>query len=319
MRSTLRMPFALLLLAGALAGCSKSTNPAAGSSSDDESQAMVAMTQDPAVVEDGVSDSENATAMDAGDLERSGLAAIQPRNFWRRFRVRDRRFEFAFSDTDSTGHPTRAVVTIRTHLVGTFNVRAGDPGTDGTGLDSARNVIHKPLDEVRVRRVLLRRVPDALWVTDGSAGASDATPRWRVAAVSGVEVSSKDHQTDIVSVRLQQGTSLDTTITNVLAFIRLRNLPRLVPDQDVTITVTTTHDDDVVALHHGDRRLRLHNNADATYTGAFPAGALLHGLRHLGLDAISHGTLFDDQAPYDSQRWVFPFLFVPDTLDGPPV
>jgi hypothetical protein len=66
------MPFALLLLAGALAGCSKSTNPAAGSSSDDESQAMVAMTQDPAVVEDGVSDSEDATAMDGGDLERSG-------------------------------------------------------------------------------------------------------------------------------------------------------------------------------------------------------------------------------------------------------
>ena len=315
MRFTLRLPLALLLFAGALAGCSTSTNPTAGTSSDDQSQAMVAMTQDPAVVEDGVSDAEDATAIDGS----SGLAAIQPRNFWRRFRVRDRRFEFAFSDTDSTGHPTRAVVTIRTHLVGTFNILAGDPGTDGTALDSARNVIHKPLDEVRVRRVLLRRVPDALWAPAGSPGASDAMPRWRVAAVSGVEVSSKDHQTDVVSVRLQQGTTLDTTITNVLAFIRLRNLPRLEPGQDVTITVTTTHDDDVVVLHHGDRRLRLHNNADATYTGVFPAGALLHGLRHLGLDAISHSTLFDDQAPYDSQRWVFPFLFVPDVLDGPPV
>jgi hypothetical protein len=106
----------------------------------------------------------------------------------------------------------------------------------------------------------------------------------------------------------------------VLAFIRLRNLPRLVPDQDVTITVTTTHDDDVVVLAPtAIGGCGCTTTPTATYTGVFPAGALLHGMRHLGLDAISHGSLFDDQAPYDSQRWVFPFLFVPDTLDGPPV
>src|SRR5207244_9689101 len=115
----------------------------------------------------------------------------------------------------------------------------GEPGTDGQPIDSTRDVIHKALDETRVRRVLMRRLPDSTWAAPGTAGALDARPRWRVAAVSGVEVSSKDHPTDIVSLRLQQSGGLDTTITNVLAFIRLRTLPRLIPGQDVTLTVTT--------------------------------------------------------------------------------
>jgi len=35
------------------------------------------------------------------------------------------------------------------------------------------------------------------------------------------------------------------------------------------------------------------------------------------VDAISHGTLYDDTAPYDSQRWVLPYVLAPERLDGP--
>ena len=313
MRST---PALVLLVAGLLSGCGNNgvSNPVSTGATDDQTQAQTELASNPTVVEDGVSDSQSQSSMDGG-----GFAAIHPLNYWRTITRRDRTFEFAFSDTDTTGHPTRAIVTIRTHLVGRLNILAGDPGTDGTPIDSTRHVLHKPIDEVRVRRVLLRRLPDALWAAAGTAASIDTRPRWRVAAVSGVQVSSAGHTTDIVSLRIQQGATLDTTITDVLAFIRLRTLPRLVPGVDVTLTVTTGRADDVVVLWHNDHRFRLHNNNDNTYTGVFQAGLLLRGLRHLGVDAMSNGTLFDDTLPYDSQRWVLPFVFAPERLDGPPV
>ena len=40
---------------------------------------------------------------------------------------------------------------------------------------------------------------------------------------------------------------------------------------------------------------------------------------HFGVDALSNGTLFDDQAPCDSQAWLLPVLLDPDEVaDGLP-
>ncbi len=308
--------FALLLLTSfALSGCgTDDVLSPIGGSTDDQVQAQLELATNPAVIEDGVSDSETQSSVGG-----EGLAAIHPINYWRRITHRDRSFTFAFSDSDSTGRPTRAIVTIRTRLQGTFNIAVGEPGTDGQPIDSTRNVVHKALDETRIRRVLMRRVPDATWAAPGTAGSIDHRARWRVAAVSGIEVSSVNHTTDIVSLRIQQSGGPDTTITDVLAFIRLRTLPHLVPGVDVTLSVTTTRSDDVVVLLHNQHRFRLHNNNDNTYTGVFPAGLLSRGLRHLGVDALSHGSLFDDTLPYDAQRWVLPFVFAPERLDGPPL
>jgi len=52
----------------------------------------------------------------------TGTAAIHPLRYWRTIRSVDRSFEFAFADTDSTGHPTTAVVTIRKRLLGEAGV-----------------------------------------------------------------------------------------------------------------------------------------------------------------------------------------------------
>jgi hypothetical protein len=214
----------------------------------------------------------------------------------------DRAFEFAFADTDSTGHPTTAVVTIRKHLVGRFNILVGIPGSDGGAIDSALSVVHKPLDDRWVRRVLLQRVRVS----------EHDRPVWRIVATSAVKVTSKDATTQITSLRVQSG-DLDTTITDPARFFHLRRILRFDPGVAVTLTATTLRNDDVVVLQLRDHRLRFHNNGDNTYTGTWTVG-LLAGPRHVGVNALSNGTLFDDTAAYDSQAWLVPFLVRPSDI-----
>jgi hypothetical protein len=165
--------------------------------------------------------------------------------------------------------------------------------------------------------VLLRRAPLPHDVPRDADCDHDSTRvRWRVAGVSGVQVTSNENTTQIQSLRIQCG-ALDTTITDPLAFIRLRGLIKLQPGQPVTLTVTTNHTDDVVLFHHNDRRARLASNGDGTYTGTFACRRFDRGLWHFGVDAISHATLYDDTAAYDSQRWVFPYVLAPNRMDGP--
>ena len=296
------MPFrplpivAFALLAGVLAGCgsSRMAGPQPGSTGSDQADVANTLARQPGVVDDGLADSQDQTSMGGG------ATLIAPLTYWRTILRVDRTFEFAFADTDSTGHPTTAVVTVRKTLDGRFNVLAGVPGSDGTPLDSTLHVIHKPLEDHWVRRILLKRVA----VTAGGE------VRWRIAATSGVRVNSRDLTTHIVSLRIQNATT-DTTITEPLGFVRLRNLLQLQPGTDVTLTVTTQKSDDVVVLMHRDRRFRFHNNGDDTYTGVWRVGLFADGLHHFGVNALSNGTLFDDQAPYDSQEWILPYMIAP--------
>jgi len=293
----------LALLGGTLAGCGTSSHvagPGSSTSGSDQSQVAAEVARQPELVDDGLADSGDQTSLSAPG---GAAALINPLTYWRTILDVDRTFEFAFSDTDSTGRPTTAVVTIHKKLTGRFNILAGVPGSDGTPIDSTTQVIHKPLVDNWVRRVLLKRVA----VTEGG------DVRWRFAATSGVKVTSRAATTHIVSLRVEDG-GLDTTITDPLAFIRLRRILKIEPGTSVTLTVTTERNDDVVVLMHHDRRFRFHNNGDNTYTGTWRAGVFVNGLHHFGVNALSNGTLFDDQAPYDSQAWILPYVLVPTEL-----
>ena len=97
-----------------------------------------------------------------------------------------------------------------------------------------------------------------------------------------------------------------------------RRLLRFDVSNDVTLTATTNASDDVVVFYVGDRRQRFHSNGDGTYTFTWNVAAT-DGVRHFGVNALSHGSLFDDQSPYDSQAWLLPYLAgTPDLADLAP-
>ena len=285
-RIALTLPLAVLLLAGCGKGGAPMA-PASGSSAE-QTAASDEVARHPELVEDGMYTTEIQAPAGSASAPAGSLAAIHPLFFWRHINRDERTFEFAFSDTDSTGAPTTAVVTVHRLLSGTFNVVAEGAGpTEGT-------LVKKPLHDHWVRRLLLKRV----------AG-EDFRP-WRIAATSGVKVTSRDAQTHIQSLHVQAG-ALDTTITDPLAFFRLRRLLRFEAGQEVKLTVTTLASDDMVLLYVGAHRVRFQNNGDDTYTLVWNATAT-DGVRHFGVNALSHGSLFDDQAPYDSQAWILPYL-----------
>jgi hypothetical protein len=318
MRNRFLLAMSLLAAVGLLAGCGKHTVNSPDSTSDlaslDQAQVASVVASEPEVVEDGEFESAEITGLGAGAGATGALAVVHPLRFWRVITSVERSFEFAFADSDSTGRPTTAVVTVRKSLAGRFNVLTGVPGGDSTAIDSSVSVIRKPLADRWVRRVLLRRLP-----------AADSTGRvWRVVATSAARVTSRDATTRIASLRVQTA-GVDTTITDPLRFFFLRRILKLEPGTPVTLTVTTLKNDDVVVMCRFGHRFRFHNNGDNTYTGVWQVSDLRMGngprpgpgrppIFHFGVNALSHGTLFDDQAPYDSQAWVLPMVLAPDQV-----
>ena len=286
-------PLAILLLAGCGTD-SRVLAPTPDPSTTDQAAASDEVALHAEMVEDGLY--ESAAQTDAS----AGTAAIDPLFFWRQILRVERTFEFAFADTDSVGRPTTAVVTVHKRLAGWFNVVAGDDASEGSPTEG--HVVKKPLRDHWVRRVLLKRIT----VPEGERR------RWRIAAISGVKVTSRAAVTRLESLRVQSG-DLDTTVTDPLAFWRLRRLLRFAPESEITLTATTLAENDVVVLYAGDRRRRFHSNGDGTYTATWSARALA-GVHHLGVNALSHGTLYDDEAPYDSQAWILPYVVAPTEL-----
>jgi hypothetical protein len=309
MHRPLRHSFLMLALAaGLLAGCGGESplDPRSGATGDVEQAAVSAeLAAHRALVEDEIAESADETRLE--DATPGTFAAIRPVTFWREIRDVNRRWEFAFADTDFTGRPTRAVVTLHKLLHGSFNILAASPEAEPVLADSARfQVVRKRLHDHWVRRFLLVRVPLAN---------SDRTA-WRLAATTGAEVTSftpdggeapLDYgDTRIVSLRIETA-DLDTTITDPLEFFRLRNLLKIESQVDVKLTVTTLRNDDLVVLYWRHGRERFHNNGDNTYTGTWRTPFLL-GPRHFGVNALAKGTVFDDELPYDSQAWILPYV-----------
>jgi hypothetical protein len=191
------------------------------------------------------------------------------------------------------------LVVIHKQLSGTFNILRGDVPADSAEL----YVVHKPLADRWVRRVLLHRVP--LAVTDGSR---DRTA-WKVVASSGVRVTSIDREdnpsTRILGVRVQSG-DRDTTITDPLGLVWRHRVMMFEPEAEVAVTVTTERPDDVVFLMHPDRRFFLRPNGDNTYSGLWRVPPTT-GVKHIGVNALARGTVFGD-APYSSQAWLWHYV-----------
>jgi len=291
----------LLAVAVVGVGCSNNgVNPKA-QSSNDQGTITATLAAEPDFLDDGFLDGSATTNLAPalrGPAPAPGatFAALDPFFFWRSIAHRTLAFEFAFADTDSTGLPRTADVTVHRTFSGTFNIVPRDPSNPN--LPDTQHEIHKPLIDAWLRHFLLKRID--------VAGVS--RPVWKIAATSAIQVTSENGTTSITSVRLQTST-LDTTLTDPTVFIPLRRVLRFASEDSVMVTVTTPRTDDVVLLYHHDRRVRLTNNGDGTYTGKFKAG-LFSGWRHFAVNALTHGSLFDDAAPYDSKAWVYPYVVV---------
>ena len=169
-------------------------------------------------------------------------------------------------------------------------------------MDTTKRVIQKPIDDQSTRRILLMRMParEPAW----RDSADRDSVRWRMVGSSFVETHTNGGSPHIVSVRVQAG-PLDTTITDPLEMHRLRRVAHFLPDTPVRLTVTTTRNDDVVLFYGRDSRRRFLNNGDNTYTFVTTSGRY-SGLRHLGIDALSKGSIYDDTAAYDANAWIVP-------------
>lgn len=313
MYAPLRLALTLLLAGGVVAGCGRNPGdplaPTGGSSgaADDPAEISQALAVAPELIEDGQFESAEPTLFDAAGP--GGAAAIHPLQFFRNITGVERRFEFAFADSDTAGRPTTAIVTVHKFLLGTFNIAAGERPEGGVRDTSRIQIVRKPLADHWVRRILLKRVPPP---PPALATAQRERPRWRVAASSGVEVTSRAATTRILSLEVRTATR-DTVIEDPLAFHRLRRVMKFEPAEEVTLIVTTERGDDVVVLVRAGLRAKFRNNGDNTYTLAWHAPPR-EGLHHVGVNALSHGTLFDDQAPYDSRVWIVPCVVNPTEL-----
>jgi hypothetical protein len=329
MKSLSALP-ALLLLVAVAGGCSSTGNPVAGNGGPTDAATYAA--------QPGVEAEANALAAEEfevdtyadgeaakGDMSDASFdagagagatvdAAIDPWLWFRLIRSHERRFVVEFERPDS--NTVRAHVRIVDRLRGTFNVATAPDTVEGTIIRG--ELVRKPLADTSVRKAVFTRHrivrddgddanDDAV---DAEDGYRDGWSRWRLTALSGAEITSDEGTRSIGSVRLQVEGRVDETFTDPLELQRRGELLRLPPATPVHVTVTTGDPTDVVVLYARWGRMPLRKQADGTWQGRFrtPADG---GLRHLAVNALSRGTLFDDALPYDSKAWALPYVVAP--------
>jgi hypothetical protein len=110
---------------------------------------------------------------------------------------------------------------------------------------------------------------------------------------------------------------VDETITGVGDLVRIEDLLRLPLDVDVALTVDTGDATDAVFLHlrHLGRRVQLEGQGDGTFSGTFRTAGR-PGPHHLGIDVLSHGSIYDSEEAYDNVAWGIPYLAGVDVAMG---
>ena len=293
MKSHWKQLAALMAFAVALAGCGKSASSTVPTppTNTDVAGATSGMASSPTLLVDDLFDVTATTGASAHPAQ--PMTAIDPLTFYRWFSAGTRNFTFAFSDSDSAGHPRQADVTVRRDLYGMLNIIQRPLG--GTEPDT-HNVVHKPFHDVWTRHLHLVRVL--------VAGDHGMEPRWHVESTSGINVASQPGDRAITSMHIV-GSGLDVTVTDPAQLMSLTQLPHATANDSVTVTVTSGAMDDICVLYWHDHRERMHPNGDGTCSLKLWVG-VMPGLRGIGVNVLSHGTLFDDTVPYNSLAWIVP-------------
>ena len=312
----------LLCAAGPLvAGCGRDAGApltAPGSTSSDTQTFNTMIDQEPALAEAHTYESPGQSEFPDGYASSGSLsadafstaAAIRPVYFFRVIRERTRDLAI---HTEEDSSKVIAHVDVTEHFIGSFNLVT----VDSTDTGVVRRVIPKPLrDTGRFRAVFVRwktPSPDDPDAPQSPSPTLDDWGRWHLVAISSREIHSPDNTARILSVRLQTAAGFDMTIDDPLALWRFpRGLIGIPANELVKVTVKTQDPTDAVFLLAGWGHQRLRPTADG-FAGWFRAPYDLRLFR-LGVNALDQGTLFDDQAPYDSDFWGIPARTVPPAV-----
>jgi len=294
---------ALVVIVASGCGGKSSTSPSS-TQTGDQGQVAGVLSAAATLTDDGLDEdpSRVSASVVAGDFQRGELsdpsateALIRPFAWWQNVTQITPTLTFAFADTDGSGRPTSCIVTISKHMTGSLIV-IPTSATDTTQADSS-HVISKPLDKTLTREIKLSRL-------------LIGTERlWKVTQVTGAYVSTVSPQTDLISLHIHTTSGVDTTIMSPLQWFSLRHVLTFAANDTVTVTATTSRTNDPVFIHRWDWRHRLRNNLDGTYTFSWVTSAW-DGWRWFGIQAMSHGSIYDDTAPFDMVAWHFPFRVV---------
>ncbi len=288
-----------MLLVVLASGCSKSTTAPIATPTTDPAQVGATLDAAVSLVDDALAEDPSQVSA-SGILAPGGSAtAIRPFTWWQSVNHETRDWSFAWADTDSTSRPRTCIATLTKHMTGSLIIVPVSP-SDSTQPDTTR--ITKPLDKTLTRMVMLKRL------------LINGTRQWRVVEVTGAFVHTPGALTSIQSLHLHSSSGVDTTVTSPLQWFSLRHVIRFTTNDTVTVTATTLRNNDAVFIHRWDWRHRLHNNGDGTYSFTWVTSSW-GGWRHFGIQAMAHGSIYDDALPFDMQAWHLPFRVAQPDVD----
>ncbi len=225
------------------------------------------------------------------------------------------------------GDSTMALVNISKEIFGNFVILAKFHTTD-----TAFTLVQKPFHDHSSRNLLLKKKSGFISLLD----------RWVVVATSLVDGGTVPPNNNIrltrVSFILPTGDSVSVTRPDT-TYLRYawtnmfhggdKDVPEVRGGDAITLRATVVSSDstgDVVVLRFGSdnfNRRRAHldlvaetNNGDGTWTRVYetptmPTARLyMHfraGFFHLGVDAVTRSTIYDNVAPYSASWWGVPY------------
>jgi hypothetical protein len=265
-----------------------------------------------------MNDGEEPLPMDDFELGRV-TTPIRPLRWARFIRTFNRQVQLDSVTADSLSY-----LTVTKTWVGSLLIAA-------TYSDTGRvpdTVIRKPFTTVSKKRFIFRRIGRnaVIW------------RNWRPVAVSliagGTESSNAINITEL-KLRFDRNGAPDSIVVTdpINTFLRIprpneiqnREVPDIAGGHPALLRVTLTSTDadtDHVALRFGftrdglhRRRVRLHMVSESfdgsVYTRVYERPFMMHmarGVFALGVDATTHGTMFDDAAPVSNSFWGVPYL-----------
>lgn len=220
---------------------------------------------------------------------------------------------------------TLAVANVKKDITGIFKIKAVTAAQETV-------LIEKPFNDAAERNIIFKRVardPRRYWlnwvpVATSLVEGGTVTPNNNI-AITELALFLPDGETVTITdptsyylryrwVRMMQGAD------------RMKDVPELSGGQAIRLQVTlesASPDTDIVALRYGfggfnKRRVKM-NLVSETFNGekyvrVFETSrtrpVYVHyyrGFFHMGVDAITHETLFDDAAPYAASWWGVPY------------